>query len=179
MPHEESLNLTTFSFTLWLQVPKDVADGYIAVLTKTPDDTIENYSGYIDTQGQRIFWGRFTSGGNTKWEQSLAGKTNLADGKWHHLAVTYDMKSLRTYVDGVVEIEKESSKKPDTVDGSLYFGTDKWEPNILRGLMDDVSLFNVGLTGDEIQTIMEKGLEGASAVSNVGKLTTTWSKLKS
>jgi hypothetical protein len=46
------------------------------------------------------------------------------------------------------------------------------------GIIDEVALFNVVLTEDDIKTIMNKGLEGMTAVSPSGKLATTWADIK-
>ena len=50
-----------------------------------------------------------------------------------------------------------------------------------EGLLDEVALFNVPLSQEDIKTIMEKGLESATgslAVDPESKLATTWGKLK-
>ena len=47
-----------------------------------------------------------------------------------------------------------------------------------RGIIDDVAIFNVVLSEDEITQIMEDGLEEAFDVSAPGKLTTTWAYIK-
>ena len=44
--------------------------------------------------------------------------------------------------------------------------------------LDDVAIFNVVLSEDEIQGIMDDGLDAAFAVSPTDKLTTTWATLK-
>jgi len=46
------------------------------------------------------------------------------------------------------------------------------------GSIDDVGIFNVALTVNEINDIMSKGLAGITAVSPSGKLATTWSEIK-
>ncbi|HIE30379.1 TPA: hypothetical protein EYP66_24225 [Candidatus Poribacteria bacterium] len=48
-----------------------------------------------------------------------------------------------------------------------------------EGIMDDVGLFNVALTENEINTIMKQGLrETATAVSTSGKLANVWGSIK-
>ena len=47
-----------------------------------------------------------------------------------------------------------------------------------RGIIDDIGIFNVVLSEDEIQSIMDDGLEKAFAVSLTDKLTTTWAAIK-
>jgi hypothetical protein len=50
-----------------------------------------------------------------------------------------------------------------------------------RGLIDEVAILKVGLEEEEIQTIMNEGLEkssGLTAVLPSDKLTTTWGDVK-
>jgi hypothetical protein len=47
----------------------------------------------------------------------------------------------------------------------------------LTGTIDDVGFFNVALTEDDINTIMNNGIKGA-AVQAQGKLPITWSTIK-
>ncbi|MBI1925018.1 hypothetical protein HYR99_12320, partial [Candidatus Poribacteria bacterium] len=64
VPSNNSLDLTTFSFTMWVKI--EHTGNYQAVLIKTADGLVENYSGYIYSD-RRVFWTRFTSGGATQW----------------------------------------------------------------------------------------------------------------
>ena len=48
-------------------------------------------------------------------------------------------------------------------------------------IIDELGVFNADLSNDDIQSIMDKGLAQialAEAVSPLGKLTTTWSQIK-
>ena len=52
---------------------------------------------------------------------------------------------------------------------------------IFNGIIDEVAVFDVVLTADDIKSIMTKGLGaalGIAAVSEAGKLTTTWGDIK-
>jgi hypothetical protein len=46
------------------------------------------------------------------------------------------------------------------------------------GLIDELAIFSVALSEDDIINIMDNGLMGMLAVSNKGKLATTWGQLK-
>ena len=173
--HDASLDLTTFSFTLWAKV--EATGNYQSVLIKTADGQLENYSGYIYA-GRKVFWTRFTSGGPTQWGFQQFGTTIVTDNEWHHLAGTYDMKSVKSYVDGVVEADAPFSGKPDKSPGPLNIGDCPGFPYSVKGLMDDVGLFNVALSDNDILTIMTEGLEKTLAVSPAGKLTTTWASIR-
>lgn len=55
------------------------------------------------------------------------------------------------------------------------------ESGFFGGIMDEVAIFNVTLPPEDIEYIMNKGLEkavGATDVQNAGKVTTIWGRLK-
>ena len=61
-------------------------------------------------------------------------------------------------------------------DGSVHgtVAAEEWE-----GLFDEMLLFDVALAEEDIQSLMENGLEDTLAVEPAGKLTTNWGKIKS
>ncbi len=77
----------------------------------------------------------------------IVSKTNVCDGKWHYLAMTFDDKQVALFVDGKKVREQAVKAKPglrplpgplsigQAVDGSLRIGCD--------GLIDDVRLSRV------------------------------------
>ncbi len=175
VPHNKSLDLTLFSFTLWVKI--EATGNYQSTLIKTADGQMENYSGYIYA-GLKVFWTRFTSGGGGQWGFQQFGTTEVTDSEWHHLAGTYDMKSVKSYVDGVVEADAPFDGEPDFSPGPLNIGDCPNYPYSVKGIMDDVGLFNVALTEDDINTIMADGLDKTLGVSPSGKLATVWGKVK-
>ena len=67
---------------------------------------------------------------------------------------------------------------PDTNDEPLVIGAITPEVNFFTGIIDEVGLFNIALTEDELKMIQEMGLIRALGVSLSEKLTTTWSTIK-
>jgi len=141
-----------------------------------------NYALWLNdaTEGITV---QFTSGGFQQWRNVDGG--NVFDDEWHHIAGTYDMEFLTGYVDGVVVAESAFADEPDVNSDPVIIGNETPMYNYavpLNGLMDDVALFDVGLTENEIGEIMEAGLSErfgiSSAVSASGKLATTWAHLK-
>ncbi|MBC8235171.1 LamG domain-containing protein [bacterium] len=176
VPHNKPLDLTTFSFTLWVKIT--ATGSYQSTLIKTEDCQLENYSGYIYA-GRKVFWTRFTSGGPTQWGFQQFGTTVVTDDEWHHLAGTYDMKSVKSYIDGVVEADAKFDGKPDFSPGPLNIGDCPGFSYPVKGIMDDVGLFNVALTEKDINDLMKRGLrETATAVSISGKLANVWGNIK-
>jgi len=175
VPTNESLDLVTFSFMAWIKI--EHTGNYQSIIIKTADGAVENYSGYImDSSG--VFWTRFTSGGAGKWGFQKWGAVKATDNEWHHVAGTYDKKKVTTYIDGEIEAEPEFNGKPDISPGPLNIGDCPGYPYAVKGIIDDVGLFNVGLTQDDIVEIMNTGLDVILAVEPVSKLATTWAGIK-
>jgi hypothetical protein len=102
---------------------------------------------------------------------------------WHHLAGAYDDSDgeLIAYVDGK---EYATAKANGNVLENKWPALHIGKPNnvdayYIQGIIDEVAVFNVALTEDDINTIMTRGLEKAFAVSAVGKLATAWGTIKS
>ena len=107
-------------------------------------------------------------------------ETPVLDENWYHLAVTYDQKSIRGYVDGVQEDENSLDLQPELNNGPVTIGctgTGGAEPAL--GMIDEVGIFNDALTAAEVKDIMRNGLElSALAVGSSGKLASTWGNIK-
>ncbi len=102
-------------------------------------------------------------------------------GTWYHVANVYDGETCKIYVDGE---EKVSQKVPkfqlQDQDQTAWLATDKGLHFISATIMDEVGLFNDGLTEDEVKGIMNDGiLFTALAVDPSDKLPVVWGKLKS
>ena len=80
----------------------------------------------------------------------------------------------------VVEAEAPFEGKPDFSPGALNIGDCPGFAYPVKGIMDEVALFNVAFDKGTINTIMTKGLEGAGAlaVSSEGKLVSVWANIK-
>jgi len=116
-----------------------------------------------------------------------SASTDYADyekpGKgWHHLAGSYDdtRGEFIAYVDGkVLKKVQASAKAVDNKWQELHVG----KPNntgayFLKGVVDEVAFFSVPLSEGQSNTIMNLGIERATAVSSQGKLTTIWADIK-
>ena len=108
-----------------------------------------------------------------------AGKTDMPLKKWTHIAGTYDAKSgdAKIYIDGVLDGEGKIGGNITPNDDVLWFG--RGAGPFLQGRMDEVRISNIARSEQEIQELMNKGIEGVLAVKPQGKLATTWGKLKS
>ena len=109
----------------------------------------------------------------------LAGKTDMPLKKWVHMAGTYDGKSgeAKIYIDGVLDAEGKIGGNITPNNDVLWLG--RGAGPFLQGRMDEVRISNIARSEQEIQELMNKGIEGVLAVKPQDKLATTWGKLKS
>ena len=112
---------------------------------------------------------------------------NLNDGEWHCIAGTWaDGEGSRLYYDGELHVEVPDyvPTQPFENPGNLHIGCagDRLD-EFFEGAIDEVAVFNVVLSEDDIREIATNGLAAAlgappTAVSPEEKLTTVWGKIK-
>ena len=109
----------------------------------------------------------------------LAGKADMPLKKWVHMAGTYDGKSgeAKIYIDGVIDAEGKIGGNITPNNDVLWLG--RGAGPFLQGRMDEVRISNIARSEQDIQELMNKGIEGVLAVKPQDKLATTWGKLKS
>ena len=166
--HTDALNLETFTVAAWIKFVSDTDGGEqnIAYKQVGDDRATRNYT--LKMWGSKIY-GIFASDGNTDAVE-LESATDVVDEKWHHVALTYDKKALRLYVNGKEEGSGNFAKNPETNDAPLRIG------NGIDGFIDELQILSVALSADEIQSDMDNGIQ--LPVEPIGKVTTTWSRLK-
>jgi hypothetical protein len=89
----------------------------------------------------------------------LESESVITDGPWHHVGVVYDFDGLHRclYLDGV-EVAKDMSPVAALgSDGGLYIGADKTleAATFFSGLIDDVRIYDVALTAEEIAALAQ------------------------
>ena len=177
IPHDDSLSLDTWSVTAWIKAEN--TDYYAEVVGKmSPDVDERNYAIQLNIN-DGVRRPHFTTG--VSQYKLVAGSTGLYDSEWHHVAGTYDKESLSVYVDGVLEASQAINNTPDTAESPLLIGSLSVLYEQFKGVIDEVGVFNVGLTEDEVISIMNNGLAqatGLTAVSSVDKLAVTWASIK-
>ncbi|MCG9127426.1 LamG domain-containing protein [Candidatus Poribacteria bacterium] len=119
------------------------------------------------------------------WEPRASAVVPDAD-TWIHFAATYDKSAnnnqLNVYVNGK---QAGASTRPGNPTGNadpVTIGT--WnDGSFFVGLIDEVAIFKAILSEEDLQTIIDNGLDqalgGVADVDAKQKLTTTWANLKS
>lgn len=89
---------------------------------------------------------------------AVDGKTPVADGRWHHIAMAADGKKLSVYVDGRLDAEAalvgrvSAADKPLLVAGRQASGGPSF-----TGALDELAFFDRALSADEIHSEYEAG----------------------
>ncbi len=157
------------SFVLWLNFT-DIAgqQNYFSIW----DQSNNRYVPYKEGPNILRSW-------TNTWNVS-SGVTVKAD-KWYHVANVYDGETCSIYINGKAEVSQKVPKfQLQDQEQTAWLATDKGTNFLSAVIMDEVGLFNDGLTEDEIQRIMNDGIfHTAFAVEPSDKLPLLWGKLKS
>jgi hypothetical protein len=172
VPSTFVLTDVSFSITAWVQIVGVKND--VEVVNRGNQTAGTNVHLHCNIRNMKPHFGFY---GN-----DLGGTTTLSAGKWYFISWVYDEpKNVRQmYVNGVVD----SQDKPPSAyqaDHPLWIGRYYDLARVFSGLIDEVAIFNVVLTEDDIKTVMTQGLEratGISAIEPASKLANTWAKIK-
>jgi hypothetical protein len=82
----------------------------------------------------------------------------LIDGKWHHVAVTFDNSlasaNVKFFIDGVAKGTANDTSTIDTNANSLYVGNRSALDRTFDGIIDEVYIYDRALSQSEIEAIM-------------------------
>ena len=101
--------------------------------------------------------------------------TNVLDNKWHSIAGTWDGKVIKVYIDGEMKKELPCVGKLKVGNGAAYVGSRGGKARWVLGSLDEIKVYNRALLPAEIK----KDMENPTAVSPIGKVTTSWANIRS
>ena len=96
-------------------------------------------------------------------------------GKWHHIAGVYDSSEAIIYINGEVDNEKKFEGVLKHNGENFWMGARKSDGLPYHGILDELRLYNRGLSQAEIEQNLEA--EGL-AVEPTQKLALTWGAIK-
>jgi hypothetical protein len=170
--------LTPKNITLMSWVKMEDISGLRSILEQYDWAGAFGTHAFRTSDGQLQLWVIWGAAG----DNILGGKIKASE--WTHVAGTYDGENIRVYVNGKMEAEKKGAKKDLAVSSkTLSIGVrgDSKDTQWLKGLVDEVAIFDTALSEKEITAIVNSktGLSSLYlAVSPKSKLAVTWAKVK-
>jgi len=173
--HKNDLSLQSFTLVAWVNIPKAPTDWWTVVAKDGWPN--RNYGIWL-ASGTALAHSSFTSGAGPA-NNAVNAKTPVKVGEWQHLAATYDLKVSKVYINGELDNEANFTDKPNVTDVPVIIGRTPSGTYKLTGSVDEVAIFNVALSADDIKTIMVGGLRNTvTAVFPKAKLVETWGNIK-
>jgi len=159
-----------FTVELWVNPTAAPLNGN-APLVEWNDDTYWGVHLAVNYNGEpgNLYANVVDDGGG--WHFINSGGGALTSNIWQHVALTYDKASgvAVLYVNGAIAAQENlGSYTPRTAGRNLHIGR-RVAPagdadNTFDGLIDEVSLYNRALSGDEIASIYNAGSAGKSGL---------------
>lgn len=168
VPNSPLLNPENITMSAWIKVPEDGGGFWNRIFDK---DYRKGYSIQITGEfGDKQPRGRLGFEFSRMANQS---QCTLTDGRWHHVAVTFDGQTSRIYVDGL-ENSQKAARQPGPLKKSNwdlcignsvvgYKDTDAINGDCLAfdGMIDEARIYNRALSAEEIRALA--GLPAAAA----------------
>ncbi|MCB0524017.1 MAG: HYR domain-containing protein [Saprospiraceae bacterium] len=165
IPNDPNLVVGTSSFTweAWVKTNSGILSTHQVILEKYgyyADGSKAQQSMVILANTGKIL---FQLRDNASHEQNPQSTTVVADNEWHHIAIVRDQTNLDQiiYIDGVEEVNVPliqtgtiSTIAPLNIGWSDPFG------RYLKGIVDEVRIWNVARSASEIQASMNAQLSG-------------------
>tara|TARA_R110002020_G_scaffold12642_2_gene46212 strand:- start:1930 stop:5451 length:3522 start_codon:yes stop_codon:yes gene_type:complete len=98
----------------------------------------------------------------------VTGTTDINDGRWHHVAGTYNSTSMKLYVDGKLEGETANTDAIHTSATNLFIGSNDASTNMLTGDISRVSVWSSALTNKQVRDLMFQDFASATTTNCQG-----------
>ena len=155
---------------------------YVEVADNSSLDIVDYYSG-----DGNYFLSTDCGGGPTQAKFGITSTNGhtcgpaspvLKKDTWYHVAGVFDGKKLSVFIDGELETVQNQGGNITTSDWPIIIGSYAGLGYKSNAIIDELAVFNVALSKDDIRLLMKNGLNRILAVSAKRKLTSTWGRVK-
>src|SRR5690606_33730877 len=88
-----------------------------------------------------------------------AGEKIVEDNEWHHVVMTWKQNTpngFKSYVDGEIYAQRNSVDVPlPYIQGNVIFGSIHGSGLFMKGILDDVAIYNRALSEQEVKRLSE------------------------
>jgi len=175
IPDADSLDLQeAWTITAWVFVNGSESD-YGHILGKREATTNYCFRTSADASGWEAYFNR------DGW-QGLWGIGSVIKDEWLYMTAVYDGAAMMTIYENAVEIGTGDVGGPPPA-GTSEVNIGGWTGGgeLIDGLLDDIGLFSVALSVEDIENLMNDGIAstiGVTAVAPSGKLASTWGSVR-
>jgi len=150
---EDNFNLSgDFSLELWIK--PNVTDGNIkTILSKRNADNVN--TGYDLRYVNNTIQFRWNGSGQIS-------ANNISTNRWYHVALTHNGSTYRLYIDGILRTSTTGSAPTSNTMNFLLGAMDRLNStptNFFDGWMDELRIWNVALSIDQIHEMMNQEIE--------------------
>ncbi len=153
-PDCEALDIDGQALTMeaWINLPDPDSDNENTIMNKENSYELHVRNG--------VFQAAIRTQGRWEW---LGGNNRIQADRWYHVAATYDGQNIRIYVDGRFCSAHAKFGNIETSDDDFLIGNRTLREFELAftGMIDEVRLWNVARTQEELEANMDRLLTGA------------------
>ena len=150
-----ALNAFPMTVSAWFRTTNGVAS-IQGIVGKYANASGDGY--FIIVQNGKLR-GYYASLGNLAIDAQTAG--SVADGFWHHVAMTVDASGGKLYYDGAQIGSRTWSSGAAPTSAQPFLIGDYWQtPYVFQGQIDEVTLWNRSLGGAEVNYLKHRQLNG-------------------
>ena len=150
---------TDFSIEIWVK-PNSVSGTQTIFSKRNANNLTAGYD--LKLTGSKISFNWNTSG-------KIVSPYDISTDRWYHIAVTFNSGTYRLYIDGI-EVKNDSGALPGTNSFDCILGAMDQTGNQLnkpvnhfKGWMDELRIWNVALTPEQLHQMMNQGIKSNGA----------------
>jgi len=179
---ENALDLNASEFTISAWIKRDPTSVSASILSKRDAGFSEGYGFELNSLGKlEMLWINGTS-------QTITSNTVISGNVWHQVAVIYKSGTASLYIDGVLDNTVSLSAPVATTQSFNIAAAGKLtHQSFFKGNIDEVRIWDVGLTVDQLRYIMNQEIKDngtfvngsilPAAITKNEVATIPWSKL--
>ncbi len=179
-------NLNAFTLEAWVKFSENSQNNpnSDSIVQLTSLDTATNYGKENintfflkrDLDNKVVF---STSSKSTGEFHDLTGKSQLNNNQWYHVTATWDGSVKKVYINGVLDNFSDWNHELSPSSGPLYIGVDedfnfvkeqKEKNDYMRGLVDEVAIYNRALIPEAIQHRYNMGVYQIKICCSLGSI---------
>ena len=163
---------TDFTITAWVFVKSRVACGKLLDCgIKGQNEIVINLSSCNgEGQAMQVY-------NNRRVSEFVYNRKRLEANKWLHLTFTLSQGKILLYTDGVLVANGTTNIKPNVKSnyGTCFIGKNLWNNPNINAYIDDLAMFNRGLSIGEIQQMMNRTTTTRTTSTSTSMSTSTTS----